>query len=242
MEVFLWKILGEWLKKLSLDLIHWSILFLWLRYNVTPVNFIIIKILLTNVSFWPYQLNKQVLWAANCTSIPRRLQWPFQTLTFPRHRPHPLDSAPDPALVHGKLKAWVHQLDTHAPVGNRTGQSVTVLSATLGSVLKESSSVWPSQSFAGGKGPLEFILCKPSARAGPPRPSCPAPCPDSSWASPRREIPWSLWAPCASTWSTPQWKSASSRSEGTSRSSVCAHFLWARLRRAWLCLLDSLPC
>lgn len=148
-KVFLWKILGEWLKELSLDLIHWSILFFWLRYNFTSVNFVIIKILLTSVSFWPYQLNKQVLWAVNCTSIPRCLQWPFQTLTFPRHHPHPLDLAPDPALVHDKLKAWVHQLDTHAPVGNKTGESVTVLTATLGSLEKESSSCCSSEKLHG---------------------------------------------------------------------------------------------
>lgn len=113
--------------------------------------------------------------------------------------------------------------------------------ATL-SMLLFRKTAWPSHSLAGGKGPLEFILSKPSARAWPPRPSCPVPHPDNSWASPRKETPRPLWAPCASAWSTPQWKSVSSCSEGTSRASVCAYFLWAPLRRAWLCLLDSLPC
>lgn len=86
-----------------------------------------------------------MLWAANCTSILGCLQWPFQTLTFPRHHPHPLDWAPDPALVHDKLKAWVHQLDTRAPVGNKTGQSVTVLPASLGSMSKQSSACCSSE-------------------------------------------------------------------------------------------------
>lgn len=84
---------------------------------------------------------------------------------------------------------------------------------------------WPSQSLAGGKGPLELISSKPSAGAGPPGPSCPVPCPENSWESPRRETPWPLWAPCASTWPTPQCKSVSSCSEGTSHGPVYAHFL-----------------
>ena len=76
-------------------------------------------------------------------------------------------------------------------------------------------------------------LVQTPAWARPPRAGCPGPCPGSFQRSPRRETPQPLWSACASSLPPAWWRSASWRSEGTFRDSVCAHCLlschWAPL-------------
>lgn len=56
-----------------------------------------------------------------------------------------------------------------------------------------------SQKYSWGwKGTMELILSNFPAQARPPRASCPGPCLDSFWTSPRTEKPQPFWATCPS--------------------------------------------
>ena len=81
-----------------------------------------------------------------------------------------------------------------------------------------------------------YHLVQTQVQVGSPRASCPVPCPDVFWISPRMETLPPPWPTCASARLPSMGKSVSWCSEGTSCFSVCTHCLWschwAPLRRA----------